>query len=70
MNNTFAVITDHYIIINRQERINLKNKKGKVLSESKDKISLEIDGKVYSLPILTVRKYNNLDNQKVCQLIK
>lgn len=70
MNNTFAVVTGHYIIINRQERINLKNKKGRVLNESKDRIYLEIDGNEYSLPISTVRKYDNFKSQKVYRLLK
>lgn len=70
MNNTYAVITDHYIIINEQERINFKNKKGKVLNELEDRIDLEINGKAYNLPISIIRKYNNFDNQKVYQLLK
>lgn len=71
MNNTYAVITDHYIIINEQERINFKNKKGKVLNELEDRIDLEINGKAYNLPISIIRKYNNFDdNQKIYQLIK
>lgn len=71
MNNTYAVITDHYIKINEQERINFKNKKGKVLNELEDRIDLEINGKAYNLPISITRKYNYFDdNQKIYQLIK
>lgn len=70
MNNIYAVIIDNYIIINEQERINLKNKKAKVLNELDNRVDLEINGKVYNLPISIIRKYNNFDNQKVYQLLK
>ena len=68
MKNTFALITDHYIIINKQDRINLKNKKGKVLKESRDRIDLEIDGKAYNIPVSIIKKYNI--NEKVYHIIK
>lgn len=68
MNNTFAVVTAHYIIINKQDRINLKNKKGKVMKESQDRIDLEIDGKAYNIPVSIIKKYNI--DEKVYHIIK
>jgi hypothetical protein len=45
-----AVVIDHYIIINENETLNLKNKKGKVVEEIDDRIKIKIENKVYDLP--------------------
>lgn len=60
MNNNYAVIVEHYIILNEQERINLINMKGEIISESDDRIDLKIDGNIYDLPNSIIKKINKL----------